>query len=429
MVNDKRRPLVTFYVMAYNQERFIREAVDGALRQTYSPMEVVLSDDCSTDATFSIILEMVLGYSGPHRIILNRNPRNLGISEHLNRILQLTSGELIVAADGDDVSLPERTTRFVEAWLQHGKPAALVSGVSFIDASGNRTRDGESFARYHPVDVESRDASLLRFAKESRPMLSTCCAAFSRELCDAFGPLPRDIWIEDSIISLRAWLFDRIVYIPDALVNYREHTSNITNRQAPRETQDARHQAEHLLRTEMLWRREALMVFGPDLELAVRKRWISGSMCAEIKRLVKDRSDRYQVIEQWWEVGWVTRLAKFLFFIGSGRLIEGRWCGPRLLPFQIFISLGATWTRWRLAIKSFIARTLSSPQPEPGMNVPGDRFVGEQFWCALRRRRSPLSRLRARRAAPLPDRANGRDVWLPGTTSRHRSEVTDTGPS
>jgi hypothetical protein len=119
-------------------------------------------------------------------------------------------------------------------------------------------------------------------------------------------------------------------------------------------------QAEHLFRTEVLWRREALMVFGPDLDLAVRRPWITRSMCDEIKRLVKDRSDRYQVIEEWWDVGWVTRLARFLFFIGSGRLIEGRWCGPRLLPFRIFISLGAMWSRWRLATKDVIVRTISS---------------------------------------------------------------------
>src|SRR5262245_38134085 len=225
MVNDNRRPLVTFYVMAYNQERFIREAVEGALRQTYSPLEIVLSDDCSTDATFTNIQEMVKEYTGPHRVVLNQNPRNLGISGHLNRILQLAQGELIVAADGDDVSLPERAARFVEAWLSHGRPAGLVGGVSFIDSAGNRTGDGRYFSRFHPVVEETRVSSLFVFWKEGRPMLSACCAGFSRELCDAFGPLLPDVWMEDSIISLRAWLFDRIVFIPDALVKYRTHES------------------------------------------------------------------------------------------------------------------------------------------------------------------------------------------------------------
>lgn len=345
--------------MSYNQERFIREAVEGALRQTYTPLEVMLSDDCSTDDTFTIIQEVVKEYSGPHKVVLNRNDRNLGISEHLNRILQLAQGELIVAADGDDVSLPERTMRCVEAWLHHGKPAALVCGISLIDGTGNRTRNGKSLARFHPVKAETRDASLLRFSKEGRPMLSTCCAAFSRELCEVFGPLPQNIWIEDAVISLRAWLFDRIVYVPDALVNYRQHEANITNRVAPRQTQHARYRAELLGRTEFLWRREALMVFSPDLELAVRRSWITPSMCEEIKRLAKEQIDRYQAMGEWWDVRWVTRLRRFLVLIGSGRLKEAKWCAPRLLPFRTFISLGAKWTRWRLATRELIARTLS----------------------------------------------------------------------
>src|SRR5688572_20785087 len=144
MADVCERPLVTFYVITYNQSRFVREAVESALAQTCSPIEILLSDDCSTDDTFEIIQETVKGYSGPHTIILNRNERNLGLSEHLNRIHELASGALIIAADGDDVSDPQRTKRCVEAWLKNGKPAALASSVSCIDAAGNasKTRDG-----------------------------------------------------------------------------------------------------------------------------------------------------------------------------------------------------------------------------------------------------------------------------------------------
>src|SRR5262245_29481692 len=115
MVDDVRRPLVTFYLMAYNQARFVRQAVEAALAQTYSPLQIVVSDDCSTDGTFEIIVEAVRDYSGPHELVLNRNDRNLGISEHVNRITRLARGDLLIASDGDDVSSPIRTERCVEA--------------------------------------------------------------------------------------------------------------------------------------------------------------------------------------------------------------------------------------------------------------------------------------------------------------------------
>lgn len=49
------KPLISYVVTAYNIERFVREAVECAFAQTYSPLEIVLSDDCSSDRTFEIM--------------------------------------------------------------------------------------------------------------------------------------------------------------------------------------------------------------------------------------------------------------------------------------------------------------------------------------------------------------------------------------
>ena len=76
MTNSTEKPLITFALFAYNQERFIREAVEGAFSQTYSPLEIILSDDCSPDRTFEIMKEMAAEYTGPHTIVLNRNEKN-----------------------------------------------------------------------------------------------------------------------------------------------------------------------------------------------------------------------------------------------------------------------------------------------------------------------------------------------------------------
>ncbi len=87
-------PLVTFALLSYNQERFTKEALEGVCAQTYSPLEIVISDDCSSDRTFSIISEMVDVYQGPHAIISNRNRKNLGIGANINRVMELTRAEL-----------------------------------------------------------------------------------------------------------------------------------------------------------------------------------------------------------------------------------------------------------------------------------------------------------------------------------------------
>jgi glycosyltransferase involved in cell wall biosynthesis len=360
MVETGARPLVTFYVMAYNQVRFIREAVEGALAQTYSPLEIVLSDDCSTDGTFEIIQEVASSYTGPHTVVVNRNPHKLGVSEHVNKIIERAAGELIIAADGDDISSPNRAERCVEAWLKNGKPAALFSSVFCIDAAGRPSgKDGDRwFAEFLPKERETPAARLLRFSKDGSPRLVSCSGAWTKELCDAFGPLSPRVWFEDDVITLRAWLYDRIIFVPEALVRYREHDSNVFNRvKPPPTTRQAREDAEAATRTEARRRRECLRTYLSDLELAVRRHWITRSLCDEIKRQVEARCALYQVIEDWWSVGWPMRLALLLFVIRTGRVSEGLWCSPRLLPFHVFLVLGAIWSRTRVAFKRTDTRT------------------------------------------------------------------------
>ena len=67
MSDVTERPLVTFALLAYNQERFVREAVRAAFEQTYRPLEIILSDDCSQDGTFEVLMNMAQSYTGPHK--------------------------------------------------------------------------------------------------------------------------------------------------------------------------------------------------------------------------------------------------------------------------------------------------------------------------------------------------------------------------
>ena len=82
--------------------------MQGAFEQTYTPLEIILSDDCSTDRTFEIMEEMAGKYNGINKVILCRNEKNLGLIEHINKLMKIENGELIIVAAGDDISLPDR---------------------------------------------------------------------------------------------------------------------------------------------------------------------------------------------------------------------------------------------------------------------------------------------------------------------------------
>jgi len=120
------RPLVTFALFAYNQEKYIREAVEGAFSQTYEPLEIILSDDCSSDRTFEIMQEMAAAYEGPHKVFVRRNPFNLGTAMHVQLAFAQSSGQLFVVAAGDDISTCNRVAVLVEAWMEAGQPEGVV---------------------------------------------------------------------------------------------------------------------------------------------------------------------------------------------------------------------------------------------------------------------------------------------------------------
>src|SRR5208283_5777669 len=126
MTHKKDRPLLSFLLLAYNNEAFVREAISGALAQSYSPLEIIISDDGSTDRTFDIIQEMTEKYQGPHLIRLNHNPKNLGTCAHVNRVMELVRGELVIDSAADDISLPERTQIVYEAWEKSGRQGGSI---------------------------------------------------------------------------------------------------------------------------------------------------------------------------------------------------------------------------------------------------------------------------------------------------------------
>jgi glycosyltransferase involved in cell wall biosynthesis len=215
------RPLITFALFAYNQERYIREAVEGALAQTYQPLEIILSDDHSADRTYEIIQEIAAAYRGPHAVVLNRNARNLGIGGHVNRIMELAHGELIVAAAGDDVSLAQRVSRIHSFWECNGRKA-----LSLYSRASRITEDGEALGdmRLH----RTMPLSLCDQIGFCTPGVHGATHAWHRRLFEDFGPLPHSLNYEDRAIPFRALLLGSLpVAVDETLVRYREHSHNL----------------------------------------------------------------------------------------------------------------------------------------------------------------------------------------------------------
>lgn len=104
--------LVTAAITAYNAAETISNALQSAILQDWSRLEVVVVDDCSTDGTVAVIEAFVREFNSPDRPVrLIRMPQNGGVARARNVLLDAAAGDFLVFFDDDDVSLPERISR------------------------------------------------------------------------------------------------------------------------------------------------------------------------------------------------------------------------------------------------------------------------------------------------------------------------------
>ncbi len=209
-------------MMTYNQEEFVGEALKAILEQDCVPLEILVSDDKSRDETFARVKEVVVGYTGPHHLILNRNPENLGITAHINQCFRRCSGELIIAASGDDVSTPDRIRKIIDVY-ERERPLLIHSRVDSASLNGGQPDprfDRIGFLRHPKLEDTATSMSLYIGAT----------AAWNRELVSRYGDLPERDCYEDLIFGFRAALEDRVAFIDEPLVRYRVGSGVSTTR-------------------------------------------------------------------------------------------------------------------------------------------------------------------------------------------------------
>lgn len=124
-------PKVSVIMGAYNEEKFLNEAVDSILNQTFGDFEFIIVNDGSTDRTQAILDS----YHDPRMMIII-NDENLGRSEARNKAISMAKGEYIAIMDADDISLPERLEREVKFLDNHDNIAAVGTYFFNINEKG-----------------------------------------------------------------------------------------------------------------------------------------------------------------------------------------------------------------------------------------------------------------------------------------------------
>ncbi len=208
-------PLISIALSSYNGEKYIREQLDSLIKQTYSPIEIVVVDDCSNDSTFSILKEYKEKYDN---IQIFLNEQNLGFNKSFEKAFSSCSGKYIAISDQDDCWMENK----IERLHQHiGENLLIYSNSLLIDEDGN-SLGKEKVRKMQPAKNDPRFFSI-------RNVVSGHTALFKKELFELSLPFPT-VGYYDWWMALVAANESGITNINECLTKHRIHPSNASRK-------------------------------------------------------------------------------------------------------------------------------------------------------------------------------------------------------
>lgn len=209
-------------LLTYNQSAFVEDALQSLLNQDYDNLEIVISDDNSQDQTWEIINSIANSYLGNKKIVLNKNPFNLGIVGNYYKAFELSKGQVIFTAAGDDISLPNRCSACIQLWLDKNQDVDLIAADGF-----DMNLDG-SIAGVKQTDVLETWTFASWLIK--RPFIFGASHMLTRKLLNLRTLTPR-LNVEDQCLVARALMMGGALRCPNVLVKHRRGGVSQTKRQ------------------------------------------------------------------------------------------------------------------------------------------------------------------------------------------------------
>jgi glycosyltransferase involved in cell wall biosynthesis len=232
----------------YNGMHYVKAQLSTILEQLGPSDEVVVVDDCSSDAT----LEAVRSFADP-RIKIFENERNAGHVASFSRALSLARHDTLIMADQDDIWLPARVERMAQALAKPGN-LVLSSNSEFMDSSGAPIEyDCEGVTSASSTDF----AGNIRSIFTGRRRYYGCAMAVRREFCKVLLPIPAYVESHDLWIAMAGNMARANVHIDESTLLRRVHGNNASIVSRPL--------------AKKLWSRVIFAVSFMDLWLRIRR--------------------------------------------------------------------------------------------------------------------------------------------------------------
>ena len=215
-----KSPEVSVLMSCYNASRWLNEAIESVLAQTFEAFEFILVDDGSTDETWKIIQS----YYGRDERIVAISKTNTGLTDSLNVGLKAAKGIWIARMDADDLAMTDRFEKQMNVLKNNIEIKVLGTGCIAIDATGNEIRE----YRY----PESHNAIVRQMEKCGSPFPHSS-VIFLREAATQIGGYRnRFNGAEDVDLWLRLSSIGKLKCLQIPLIKLRKHNESITGSQS-----------------------------------------------------------------------------------------------------------------------------------------------------------------------------------------------------
>lgn len=292
-------PKISVILPVYNASLFLKKAIDSIINQTYTDWELIIVNDGSTDNSEDIIVN----YSD-NRIKYSRNETNSGLITTLNKAITLCSGKYIARMDADDISLPSRFESQLSFLERNTEYAMCGTFARIIDQEDKIT--GKIV---HVTDNDYLKVNMLFSVPFVHPSIMIRKDILETELFDK-----EYLHAEDFDLWTRIARKHKVANIPDFLLKYRWHNSNVS-------VTNSKKQEE--VKNQIIIRELNLLGLSPDEnELFLHKVSFS-QFDAKNKEEEKKSFDNFNGLEEWFSK--IIKANKTKQLYNNNALIEFLW--------------------------------------------------------------------------------------------------------
>ncbi|MFO7997342.1 MAG: glycosyltransferase family 2 protein, partial [Dehalococcoidia bacterium] len=223
---DNAPPPVSIAMCTYNGEAHLREQLVSFSKQKQQPDELVACDDGSTDNTLGILEQF--GKEAPFPVKVYRNQERLGPTKNFEKAISLCSGDFIFLSDQDDVWMPQKVNRLVEA-LNNNPGAGYVFSDALVVDEALRPME---YTMWRGMKFTPRERRRFRRDKQLDVLLkhnvvTGAMMAFRAELRNLIVPIPAESIHDEWIALLGSSVGMYGIPIEEPLIQYRQHSQQL----------------------------------------------------------------------------------------------------------------------------------------------------------------------------------------------------------